>query len=78
MLHEWGVGYLAREAQQQAQRERAGRGKAKAGEVADRVHDQTIARRTADWQRGRQLKLIQRFMRPLSVSLPRSGQRALS
>ena len=42
-----GVEYLARGAQQQAERERAGRGEAKNREVAMRMHGFTIARRAA-------------------------------
>src|SRR6202795_4877306 len=43
MLHELWLEYLARGAQQQAQRERAGQGKAKNLDVALRVHAMTIA-----------------------------------
>jgi hypothetical protein len=39
-----GVWYLAREAQREAQRERAGQGEAKEGHVAVRVHDKDYSR----------------------------------
>ncbi|MGZ5048951.1 MAG: hypothetical protein ACXWF0_17415, partial [Usitatibacter sp.] len=46
----WGLECLARGAQREAQRERAGQGKAKDRGVAVRMHEVTIAETPEGWQ----------------------------